>query len=112
LSLDFDPSPGTNFLSFDPINLSFADHGIGDNSTGPGAGAVASDDTEYASLISSKNLAQNSWNMEFFDDSSGGFTFNANQNGIYTFKLSRSQYRVIVNLLPECQPPQPFAYIG
>jgi hypothetical protein len=88
IQIDFDPGPGTNFLTFDPINLAFADHGIGNNSTGNGGGTVALNDASYASLIASNNVAQNSWNMEFFD--SGTFPFNANVGGVYTFQLSAS----------------------
>lgn len=79
MSLDVDPSSGFSFQggSFDPINTTFADHAIGDNSTGNGAGAVATDSTEYANLIANNNVAQNSWSYEFFNtdsnDPTGGF---------------------------------------
>ncbi|MEX2616806.1 MAG: PEP-CTERM sorting domain-containing protein [Alphaproteobacteria bacterium] len=86
LSLDFDPSAGTNFLSFDPINVIFADHSIGTNATAAGAGTEAADATEYAGLIANNNLAQNSWNMEFFNDFPFD-TFDPNALGTYTFLL-------------------------
>lgn len=69
LDIDFDPGIGsTNFQSFDPINLTFADHAIGTNSTGNGGGTTATDNANYATLIASNNVAQNSWSLGFFDD--------------------------------------------
>jgi hypothetical protein len=67
--MDADPTLGTNFLSFDPINLPYADHNIGDNTTTESFNKfIAADPTQYASLISEYNVAQQSWNYEFFDD--------------------------------------------
>jgi PEP-CTERM motif-containing protein len=86
ISIDFDPSGGTNFLSFDPINLAFADHAIGDNSTVNGNGTVAANAPQYASLIASNNLAQNSWNYEFFNN--GPYAgFDPETVGVYTIVL-------------------------
>lgn len=68
LRLDGDPTAATNFFTFDPINVPFADHGIGNNGTGNGGGAVAADATEYADLILKNQVAQNSWNYEFFNN--------------------------------------------
>ena len=86
--IDFDAGPGTNFLSFDPINIALADHAIGNNGTGNGGGSVATDATSYSSLIDTNNVAQNSWNMEFFDDASNGFLFNGGVPGVYDFRLT------------------------
>ncbi len=86
LSIDFDPGMATQFLSFDPINLDAADHGIGTNSTANGGAQVAGSPEEYQALIASNNVAQNSWNMEFFDNST--FTFNNTDNGVYDFVLT------------------------
>lgn len=86
LEIDFDPGLGVNFQSFDLINVAFADHSIGDNSTAQGAGAEATDAASYSALISANNLAQNSWNMEFFDDAT--FPFDGRVNGIYDIRLS------------------------
>jgi len=105
VGIDFDPDPvGTNFLTFDPINQSYYDHAIGDNSTPNGGGTIAADATEYASLIGSNNVAQNSWNMEFFNDAPFD-GFDPNDTGAYTVYLSvsdgggevaRSEIRVFV----------------
>lgn len=84
LGIDFDAGVGTNFQAFDPINQPNADHSIGNNSTGQGAGEE-SNGANYAALIGSNNLAQNSWNMEFFD--SGAFPFDANIDGTYDIYL-------------------------
>jgi hypothetical protein len=75
---------GTSFLTFDPINSGLADHAIGDNSTLNGDGVSAADAADYALLISTKNVAQNSWNMEFFFDDPA---FNGNDVGSYTIQL-------------------------
>lgn len=73
LGLDFDPSLGTNFLQFDLITPSVFvpvfDHSIGDNSTTDATDSIASDATNYSTLLSANNVAQNSWNYEFFDNS-------------------------------------------
>lgn len=94
LSLDGDPGAGTLYTDvFDPINQTYADHGIGDNSTGNGGGAVAADATEYSSLIAGNNVAQNSWNYEFFNEGTDAITlsqlagFDPTVAGLYTIKL-------------------------
>lgn len=77
LSLDVDPGPNTLTQggSFDPINIFFADHAIGTNTTGNGDGSVATTNAEYATLIDNNNVAQNSWSYEFFNSNSGDPTF-------------------------------------
>ena len=85
LSIDFDPTAGTNFLTFDPINSGPADHAIGDNNTGNGGGT--SDPGNYATLIANNNVAQNSWNMEFFD-TPPLFPFLNSVPGSYAFELA------------------------
>ncbi|KAA5545512.1 PEP-CTERM sorting domain-containing protein [Roseiconus nitratireducens] len=105
LAIDFDPTSGTDFLKFDPINQPDQDHAIGNNSTANGGGE--SNPINYASLIANNNVAQNSWNMEFFD--SAAFPFNANQNGQYTIRLTafdvqnqtQIQTEIQVNAVPE-----------
>ena len=114
LEIDFDPTAGTHFLAFDPIsNLPVVpDHSFGDNNTAEGAGAEATDAASYAGLVTSSNLVQNSWNMEFFDDAGLGFPFDGNASGIYDFRLSASRLagtpplastniQVIVGNIPE-----------
>jgi len=93
ISLDFDPTAGTNFLSFDPINLAFADHATGTNATGNGGGASVDTrdtnpnrETEYATAIANNNVAQNSWSMEFFNDAPFDI-FDPDVEGVYTFTL-------------------------
>ena len=84
LSIDYDPTAGTSrTVDFDPINLSFADHDIGDNTTVNGGGVVATDSAEYASLIANNNVAQNSWNLGFFEPAG----FDPQTEGLYTINL-------------------------
>ena len=66
---------GTNIadaFAFDPINTLYADHSIGDNTTTSSTDQIAGDPVSYASLISSNNVAQNSWNYGFFNGSGTG----------------------------------------
>jgi hypothetical protein len=85
LDMDFDPGTGTNFQFFDPINLPAADHALGDNATGNGGGI--SNPGTYAANIGTKNVAQNSWSVEFFNN--GPFdTFDPNLDGTYDFVLT------------------------
>jgi len=79
IGLDFDPSPGTQYLVFDPVAAnstlpynppsvtSFWDSAIGTNATAPGAGSVAADQASYLGLLAANNVAQNSWNLEDFN---------------------------------------------
>jgi hypothetical protein len=83
LGYDNDASLGTNFTSFDPINLPYADHAIGDNSTANGDGAVAATDAGYASLIAGNSLAQNSWQPHWFLS-----PFDPTVDGTYDFFLA------------------------
>lgn len=114
IHIDFDPSEETHFLSFDPIRVPFADHSLGDNSTGNGQGVEATDELEYAMLLDYMNVAQNSWNYEFFDDPPA-FPFNANVVGEYDIVfavrkypkgpvLSHSEIKVVVT-------PEPSTYL-
>jgi hypothetical protein len=89
LDIDYDPGPGTNFLSFDPVNLVFADHSFGDNTTGPNAGTEAIDPVTYATLVASSNLVQNSWNLGFpFLAAFAPQPYDPNASGLYDIQLS------------------------
>ncbi len=92
IQIDFDPGAGTNFRSFDPINQTVADHAIGNNATANGGGSVAANAGEYSALIAANNLAQNSWNMEFFNDAPFDM-FDPNLPGIYTIVLSAFDFQ-------------------
>ena len=88
IGLDSDPTfAGTSFLTFDPINLEYADHAIGDKDTLEGTKHVAANDVEYADLIANYNVAQQSWNYEFFDDSAPIDSFVADIPGYYDIYL-------------------------
>ncbi len=87
LGLDIDPSQGTSFTSFDPINVSLADHAIGTNVTGNGGGAVAANPTEYGTFISNNNVAQNSWKPHWFFPPS---SFDPTVDGTYNLYLTAS----------------------
>lgn len=85
LEIDLDPTGATHFLSFDPINTLYADHALGDNSTGNGGGTVAGSPSTYAAaLLTSSSVAQQSWNLGFFFP--GGI--NPQAEGLYTINLS------------------------
>lgn len=92
LFLDSDPTAGISFLGggFDPITPpdanTFADHAFGDNSTPNGGGTVAQNASQYAGLLTSSNLVQQSWSYEFFPALLPGF--DANAPGIYTIMLT------------------------
>ena len=106
LALDSDPTAGTNFLVFDPINdpgpsgAVFWDHSIGTNDTANGAGLVASTAEEYASLIADNNVAQQSWKPHWFLPS-----FDPNLDATYdlylaafdgTTQVARTEIQIIV----------------
>lgn len=118
--LDTDPSAGTSFIgSFDPINVTIADHGIGDNTTPNGDGGTglpprngtAAQNATYANLIATKNVAQNSWSYEFFNSNSGDptFGFDPNEKGDYLIQLTAynkgtstiaAQSSITINVVP------------
>ena len=106
LGLDTDPTLGTSFFGFDPINdgngagAVYWDHAIGDNTTGNGTGTVAGDPVEYANLIATKNVAQQSWKPHWFI-----IPFDPEIDGTYDFVLeafkestsvARTEMQVIV----------------
>lgn len=88
LQIDFDPTTGTDFsfASGDPINVLFADHSVGNNSTGNGQG------TEnfffYSRLIAANNVVQQSWNFKTFADLNQiPPGFDVQTQGLYTINL-------------------------
>ena len=84
LEIDYDPGVTTQFYEIDVINQFPYDHALGTNATGNGEGV--SDPANYFSLINTNNVAQNSWNVEFFNDEQ--FTFTNTDDGLYDIRLS------------------------
>ncbi|QEG38333.1 PEP-CTERM sorting domain-containing protein [Roseimaritima ulvae] len=98
LAIDFNPATAitpANVLTFDPINgpdpsngQNWFDHAFGDNTTTEATRTVGNAGN-YAGLITTKNVAQNSWNMEFFDvPTSTTYFFDANVPGTFDISLS------------------------
>lgn len=91
LGIDYNAGFGTNYLVFDPINgvdprsgLAYFDHSFGDSTTAHNAGVEAVADANalanYANLVSSNSLVQQSWNLDFYDNPVNSFDANANGN--------------------------------
>lgn len=82
LGLDSDTSQGTNFLTYDPINVvnpngsGFWDHSMGFNSTLQSAGFEATSSSEYVDFLDIYNIAQQStkahWTIPGFDPTVDG----------------------------------------
>lgn len=83
LALDSDPTAGTTFTIFDPVNVVFSDNSIGDNTTGNGGGTEAISVPDYATLISDNNVAQNSWRPGTFIPG-----FDPTADGVYDIMLT------------------------
>lgn len=66
LSLDNDPSMGTSFSSFDPINQVFFDHSMGNNGTTAATDVKAANAGQYATNLGLYNVAQNSWKPHWY----------------------------------------------
>lgn len=91
IGIDYDPSAAYNPEIFDPINgvnpdlgVIGWDHSIGNNSTTAANDSSSVIPAIYANLIAGNNLAQNSWNLAFYDNPP---PFNPNVGGIYTITL-------------------------
>jgi len=90
LEMDIDRTSGVNYaIAFDLISPladpDFWDHSIGDNTTPNGGGTEATSTAEYATLWSSNNVAQNSWNIGFFNSN---MDYDPAKQGIYDFRLT------------------------
>ncbi len=110
LSFDSDPSSGTVFSTFDPINginpssaSVFWDHAIGDNSSTDATNFVATDATDYANLVAANNVAQNSWKAHWMIPG-----FDPTVAGEYTVTLSAfdglsqlASSSIVINAIPE-----------
>lgn len=100
IEIDGDSGLDTNFLSFDPIHSVNPetgtvqwDHAIGDNTTGNGGGMSisngANDAALYGTRLDDYNVAQNSWNYQFFDAPGNALDgFDADNDGVYTITLT------------------------
>lgn len=95
LGLDFNPDDDVpNFLVFDPITptvlVPFYDHSFGDNSTTALTDFVAGDGPTYTTYLSTYNVAQNSWNYEFFNNPPFD-SFDPTVPGVYDIYLKAFQ---------------------
>lgn len=118
LSLDTDPSSGVSFSTFDPINGTnpntstvYWDHAIGDNGDTAATNFNASDEVDYASLIDTYNVAQNSWKAHWIIPG-----FDPTVNGEYTVSLTAfdgmtalASSSIVINAVPE---PGTIALVG
>ena len=93
LGVDDDPTLGTNFLAFDPINavnpvLSFTyfNHSFGTSTTTNGQGEVAPfSEAGYADFLATKTVVQQSWRPHFFTDA--GLNIDPAEVGVYDIYL-------------------------
>ncbi len=87
LLVNFTPTGGTagGAFALDPINVPYADHALGTNLTTSATKVIAGSDSEYATLISQNNVAQNSWSMHWFDP-----FFDPLATGVYNIRLLAS----------------------
>ncbi len=90
LGIDSDPTLGTSYSYFDPINginsgngSVLWDHAIGNNATGNGSGTSAGTVVDYATAIAGNNVAQNSWKAHWFLSA-----FDPTMDGQYDFYLA------------------------
>jgi hypothetical protein len=94
LGIDYNPTQGTTFNTFDPIFTAhptnaggYWDHSMGTNATGQGAGVEAGDIGTYLTNLSIYNLAQNSWKAHWYMPPG---MFDPTVNGTYDFYLAAS----------------------
>lgn len=110
--------PGVSPVTFDPItginpgnSMVLWDHSTGDNSTTDADDDIAGDAATYATLLSTNNVAQNSWKPHWFIPG-----FNPNLLGDYTISLTAydggtavASSSIIISSVPE---PGSIAMIG
>jgi hypothetical protein len=137
LSIDGDASAGTNFAeTFDPINvgsMAFADHSLGNNTNASTdatdfkvTSATNNPAFTYNTLIGSAanssayNVAQNSWNYQFFNEATDArplsqlASFDPNELGVYTITLEAfdGATRVAASSIDVSVVPEPTAVLG
>jgi len=92
IGMDADASAGTNFMTFDFITAGVAapfwDHSFGTNATGANAGVEAGDVGTYNTLAGANNIAQNSWNYEFFNGAGPLMAFDPTVAGNYEIYIA------------------------
>lgn len=72
-------------LTFDLINTAFADHAMGTNATTAATKIISANAGQYATNINTLNVAQNSWNYDFFDGQAGTALENWNPDAVGTY---------------------------
>jgi hypothetical protein len=107
-------SPNTDAETpiFDPINVAYADHAIGDNSTGNGDGIDAGDATAYSSLISGGNVAQNSWKPHWFVATGDFDPTIPNAEYIYTLSAFDNGVQIASTSITVITTPSPTAALA
>ncbi len=118
LGIDSNPSQGTSYSVFDPINSlnpgtvgGYWDHSIGNNTTAQSQGIEAANIVDYLNLIDQNNIAQQSWRPSWFLTG-----FNPNLDATYSFFLAafdagvevgRTEMQVIVGRGGAAVVPEP-----
>ena len=90
LGIDFNPSSVSDvsdYFIFDPINVDYADHQLIDL-FGMSFSVPPEEADFYSEYLSFSIVAQNSWNMDFFDEYSPFGPFDPTVGGTYDFYLS------------------------
>jgi len=122
IEIDYNPGVATTFLSFDPLvavpGSAFPDHSFGNNLTpNNGSALEATSAANYTTLKNSNNVAQNSWQLQFFESPVTAFQHNPFANGLYDVRLTayngatqlaQTQIQVIVGL---GAVPEPTAFL-
>lgn len=119
LGLDTDVSTATNYsVQFDPMKASnnpsgFWDHSIGTNATAQSSGAEATNASTYATLLAANNLAQNSWQPNWFFGPGFDPTLDATYNIFLAAfndagqQMAKSEIQIIVGQGGSTAVPEP-----